>query len=157
MIVELFRRMHTTAMFAEATVLETLAPGDTEAVKLMSHILGARLVWITRLEGGDAKSINPFAEWPLEECRRAHPEIRRRWLALLDRIDDADTAKPLIYTTRDGKAFEVDVADVLTHMVTHTYHHAGQINRLVRQAGRDPASIDYVGFHRQELLAGDLG
>ncbi len=153
MIVELFRRMHTTAMFAENKLLDALQPGDAEAVKLMAHILGARLVWITRLEGGDARGISPFTERSLDECRQLHPALRKRWMALLDRTSDADVAKPLIYTAIDGKTFQVDVADVLTHMVTHTYHHGGQINRIIRQAGRTPPSIDYTVFHRQELLA----
>jgi len=41
------------------------------------------------------------------------------------------------------------VRDILLHVAMHGQYHRGQINQLLRGAGLEPISVDYIVFVRE--------
>ncbi|MGH7670969.1 MAG: DinB family protein, partial [Gemmatimonadaceae bacterium] len=52
------------------------------------------------------------------------------------------------YRNSAGKEFSSAVGEMLTQVATHGCYHRGQIAALVRAAGDEPQSTDFIAFAR---------
>jgi uncharacterized damage-inducible protein DinB len=53
--------------------------------------------------------------------------------------------------SRSDEIFEIKAIDVLTHVITHSFHHRAQLNLLLRQAGRNPPRAGYAYLARRKV------
>lgn len=49
-------------------------------------------------------------------------------------------------TLRSGKTTDISVLELFTHMITHEFHHKGQIMALCRLLGHIPPDTDVIRF-----------
>jgi uncharacterized damage-inducible protein DinB len=116
----------------------------------MGHIIGAELLWLSRMEGKPS----PLPVWPdlsTEECAARHRDLADQLTRSLE-----SWANPLDrrvgYTNSKGEPWTSTVEDILTHVVIHSAYHRGQIASDVRAAGLEPAYTDYIHAVRQGLI-----
>jgi uncharacterized damage-inducible protein DinB len=118
-----------------------------EAIELFAHILGAEHVWLSRLQG----TPSDYAVWPalsIEETAalaKSNSDAFGEWLAVLD---DARLSANVRYQNSAGATFESRVDDILLHVALHGQYHRGQVNLLLRQAGANPAPVDFIAYVR---------
>lgn len=120
---------------------------DAETLRLLSHIVAAEHLWLSRIDGARAR----VAVWPtltLEEIAALERENRVRLRDLLRRPDDS-RAQRVHYRNSAGNEFDNTVSDILTHVAMHGHYHRGQIARAMRLAGREPVYTDFIGFVRK--------
>jgi uncharacterized damage-inducible protein DinB len=150
-VIDLERLLRYDA-WANQQTLESLPRQGAPARSLrwMSHIIGAELLWLSRMEGKPA----PLPVWPelsVEGCEERQRDLSRQLTRSL-----AGWANPLgrevRYTNSKGEAWTSTVEDILTHLVIHSAYHRGQIASDVRGAGLEPAYTDYIHAVRQGLL-----
>jgi uncharacterized damage-inducible protein DinB len=115
---------------------------------MLSHILSAENIWMTRLRGQDSSGIPVFEEFSLEECARMSDELHREYLAYIDSLTESDLDTLVSYKNTKGAAFQTSIKDILTHVGLHGVYHRGQIAFLVRQGGGTAAPTDYIIFTR---------
>lgn len=118
------------------------APGAS--VTLYAHILGAEIIWLDRIQEVPQSS----EVWPdpdLRWCSQQAPLIRQRVQTVLD---GAASAREVSYTNSAGQAFRTPVSDILLHVALHGAYHRGQVARVLREEGLEPAPTDYIAYVR---------
>ena len=139
-------RMLRYDTWANRETLRSLRQADPPAQSLrwMSHIIGAELLWLARMEGRPA----PLPVWPdltVEECTDRLPEnLADAW--------DGPLSRPVSYTNSKGESWTSTVEEILIHVVIHSAYHRGQIASNLRAAGLEPAYTDYIHAERQGFL-----
>jgi len=121
------------------------------ALRFMAHVSAAERLWLGRLRQDPA----PVVVWPeltLEECAAESEAMAGAWGAFLDAAPGADLERPVGYRNSKGEPWTSTVGDILTHVVTHSAYHRGQVASVLRAAGFTPAYTDFIHAVRQGLL-----
>lgn len=122
---------------------------DDDARRLFAHIAAAEQLYLERLLGSD-----PFPQdfWPVLTTAVAGRLARESVDAFLAVIADADERwlrEAVRYRNSRGTYFETPREQLVIHVALHGEHHRGQIARLVRVAGGEPAVTDFIAFARE--------
>lgn len=144
------RRLWDHAAWADVALLSALDSVEApppQAVREYAHVLGAEEVWLSRLQGRASRT----TVWP--ELSRAQAtqlgrQLRADYEAYLSTLTEAALATPVTYTNTSGRTFSTPAGDILLHVALHGQYHRGKVNLLLRQAGIEPAPVDFIGFVR---------
>src|SRR5262245_21041198 len=134
--------------------LKSLPTAPPRALRFLNHVVGASLVWLSRLE----KEAAPFPVWPdftLQQCEEQVRRLPRKWRDRFADLAPADLAESIEYVNSKGERFTSRVDDVLTHVILHSSYHRGQIAAEVRANGAQPVLTDFIHCARSGLLEGD--
>lgn len=143
------RALWDHTLWADMKLFEALrnAPGADRAWREFAHLLGAQDVWLARLQGRTPRT----AVWPSLQPEEVEPlmnEVQQGYRELLGAMDAAIFERPVSYATSAGGRFSNTARDILLHTALHSQYHRGKINLLLRQAGAEPAPVDYIAFVR---------
>lgn len=135
--------------WADERVLEALdsCPDPGPARREYAHVLGAEETWLARLEQRDPR----VPVWPDPrdlETADFRRQLEEGYAAYLKGLDDADLGREVPYTNSAGRDFETRVGDILLQVLLHGHYHRGKINWMLREAGCEPAPVDFIGFVR---------
>lgn len=117
-----------------------------EILKIMSHVVSALFIWLSRIEG---KSPAPFPLWkiyPLQELIAMNEEITRRWLDFVQNHDDFNWE--MSYNNYVGDPYTNNVEQIMIHLVNHSSYHRAQVALLLRQNGMQPVNTDFITYDR---------
>jgi uncharacterized damage-inducible protein DinB len=117
----------------------------------MAHVLGTEYVWFSRIKA--EKSLMPV--WPelnLTEAQQHAQDLARIWSTYLDALDEAASARNIVYQNTKGETWSNSVEDILTHVIMHSTYHRGQIASDMRAAGNTPAYTDFIHGIRQNFI-----
>ena len=141
--------------WANREVLENLrrcgAPPPPKSVRWLAHVAAAERLWWGRM-AKDGATVPVWPEWTLDETEKRIEEMSRVWAARLRDLSPADLSAAVGYKNSKGESFVSTVGDILTHVVTHSAYHRGQIAADVRAAGFEPAYTDFIHCVRQGLV-----
>ena len=138
------------AFWADEKLLNALATRDDvppEAIREFAHIVGVGEVWLSRLEYRSSS----LAVWPtasLSSLDVLVREIHERWRSYLARLQESELLDSVAYTNSAGRRFDNTVGSILIQVVLHGQYHRGKVNLILRQAGLEPAPVDYIAFIR---------
>jgi uncharacterized damage-inducible protein DinB len=136
--------------------LRSLEVPSSELMRLASHILQAEEVWLCRIQGRQSPP-NAFTPVPLERMAADNEANYAGYKALLqatdgDKQSSDDTAftRRIAYKTFDGAAGDGSMADIILHVITHGYHHRGQMAAFCSQKQMKPfANTAYIVYTRR--------
>lgn len=149
-IVWYLRGLWEHASWADGVLLHALesAPDTaTEPWREFWHVIGTAEVWLARLEGREPRS----AVWPRltrAEVSSLMASVDSAYQAYLAELSEADAEKEIEYTNSAGDTFRTPIGEVLLHVALHGQYHRGKVNLLLREAGLEPAPVDFVAFVR---------
>jgi uncharacterized damage-inducible protein DinB len=86
------------------------------------------------------------------EIRDGLAELAGAWEAILTSPGDVALSREVSYVNSKGEPWTSAVKDVLTHVVTHSAYHRGQIAAEMRRAGHEPAYTDFIEAVRRGLV-----
>jgi uncharacterized damage-inducible protein DinB len=138
--------------WANDRVLDAMQSADAppeRALELFSHLLRTQDVWYGRVEGTEHADLDFWATDPLPACAERLDASTRRWQRVLDERSGA-LDDPIAYTNSSGTAFETPLRDICTHVVNHGTHHRAQIALVLREAGIEPPTTDYIFYLREQ-------
>ena len=148
-MLEFIRTLFVYDKWAIDRSLATLEnPANSRAQMMLSHILLAEKIWLTRLNGDDSSSISVSEELSLTECSRLSEELHSAYLKYVDSLTDAGLERVITYKNTKGLEFQTTIRDILIHVGLHAVYHRGQIALLVRGGGGEAASTDFINFTR---------
>jgi uncharacterized damage-inducible protein DinB len=139
------RRLWDHAAWADVALLsalESVTEPPAQALREYAHVLGAEETWLSRLQGRASRT----AVWP--ELTRAGVAQLAGYEAHLASLTDEALDLAVTYTNSAGRTFSTAAGDILLHVVLHGQYHRGKVNLLLRQAGMEPAPVDFIGFVR---------
>lgn len=124
----------------------------------VDHMLVVSQVWLGRLQG-EPVSVN-YRVINHPDWRELQLNLRRESRKLqgwLDAQPEAFFTGEITFTSGDGKARQMSVADALTHLYTHYAHHRGQISAVITRLRGPCPEMDFVYYRRErEKLLSEL-
>lgn len=148
-MLEFLKKLFAYDEWAIARSLGSIDPSDASKARLLlSHILLAEKIWLTRLRGQDSSAIPTFEEYSIDECREMAEELHRGYADFIEGLSETDLTRPLTYKNTRGDEFTTPIGEILTHVGLHGIYHRGQISWLVRESGGTAVNTDYITFTR---------
>lgn len=142
------RQLHFNRWAAERMLDHITAQDVNEGNRiydLFAHCLGAEAAWLGRWRGQA-----PALElWPKLERSKLPGTIQQHYDAF--RAILQETGDPTARRTLNSPTGPMDMAlmDILDQLILHAHYHRGQMNTLLRQAGKEPTLIGFFGFVRE--------
>jgi uncharacterized damage-inducible protein DinB len=149
-LLEHLRRSFAYDHWANGEALRS-AEGNERALRLMAHIAAAEWLWWARLRN----EASPAPVWPelsAAQCGEHLGELASRWREYLGSLTAGDLTRDVSYVNSKGESWRSTVLDILTHTVTHSAYHRGQVALVLRQQGSEPAYTDYIHCMRGRFL-----
>lgn len=116
---------------------------------LLSHLIAAQEVWISRIQG---RAMNISGVWQigsLEENAKLHADTMTDWLDYLTNLsDEADLLRIISYKNTKGDFYETPIIDIANHCVGHASYHRAQIMQLLRDNGHEPFDTTFITYAR---------
>ena len=153
-LVDYFRRQFAYNEWADREALAAIrkhAGASARPLQLMAHILSAERLWLERLMQ-QPQSLSVWPEFNLEQGEAQAADLGRMWRDYLDDMLPADLSRTISYKNSKGEAWSSAVLDVLTHVLTHSAYHRGQIASHMRASGQTPPYTDFIHAVRQGLI-----
>ena len=119
---------------------------DEKTLTIMSHVVSALFIWLSRIEGKSPAAYPLVQQYSLEELSKMNSEITNRWLKFVEEHDSFD--RVLVYNNYVGDPYENNVEQIMIHLVNHSTYHRGQVALLLRQNGLEPINTDFITYDR---------
>lgn len=139
------RRLFAHMQWADEQVLAALRDAThppERALGLYAHVLAAEHNWLARLAGTEPMPVFPTLS--LHACEELAQGNHARYDALARALSPIDLERVMAYRNREGEPQERRLEDILLHVALHGHYHRGQVAAVLREAGEEPASTDYV-------------
>ncbi len=130
------------------TNLRAAGPADRPRL-LLSHLLAAEQIWLSRIRGEPHPGIEVWPELSLDECADLVQRNATAYRDLVESVSPSDLDRVVAYRTSGGREYETKLIDILIHVALHGSHHRGQIAVAVRELGRAPENTDYITYVRE--------
>lgn len=112
---------------------------------LISHILNAHEIWMTRI----LKISTQYGVWQLQEYSNM-AEIDQQNFKLTQQIlTEKELDEKVEYKTSTGEFYSNVLYELLFHVVNHSSYHRAQINSELKNLGLKPLITDYVFYKRK--------
>jgi uncharacterized damage-inducible protein DinB len=136
--------------------LSTVPPGDygkdvpgfgfSTLRKQVIHIFNCEGFWISTLQGLRYVDRNPAEYHALADARLLQQEVRGRTHAYLSSLTDQQLNMNMELHFSDGDMAVRTPALVLHHVLTHAFHHKGQVVAMCRLLGHPAPDTDLNQF-----------
>jgi len=115
--------------------------------ELLAHLMVGERAWFERIEGQQVTT-TMFPLLTQDELVGRFTENAETFRRLIEsRLED------VIYFRRlSGEEYHARVADIIHHLVTHGYHHRGQLAAHFARSGRKFPNTDHINFLIQNRL-----
>ncbi len=150
-----FERLYRYNNWANDIILKALSENnvdDAEISKLISHLIAAQEIWISRITNRPPNVNGVWTVFTPEENRKLAEASGSDWLAFIDNIQESDYRRIISYKNTQGIAYDTPVIDIMCHAVNHTSYHRAQIAKLLRQMGIAPPNTDFITYARAFAL-----
>jgi uncharacterized damage-inducible protein DinB len=134
------------AIVQEVAALDSV--DNKKALAMLAHILAAKEIWLSRLNGQDSSSIATHPNLSRSECETLARTLDTGYNEFLSSLVEADLESSITYKNTKGEEFTTSIGDVLTHVAIHSAYHRGQIALLLRQGANTALNTDFITFAR---------
>jgi uncharacterized damage-inducible protein DinB len=111
------------------------------------HIFQGDRVWLARVSGSPRTAlVDPDETWTIDSLQSAWVDVHLGWIDWAGSV--SDVREVLDYVNMAGEAKQLELWQVVFHLVNHGTYHRGQITTMLRQLGYSPASTDLHGYYQ---------
>lgn len=133
---------HATTLSPSEFVRDVPGFGQASVRDQLMHLIGAEERWVLRLQDLPLPRWSA-AEYPtVESLRSSKQRVKLATLAYLDRLSDAELNVALTHRSKDWIGTLRSPAFILHHVVTHAFHHKGQVVAMFRLLGHPAPDTD---------------
>ena len=153
-----FKRLYTYNQWANEKYLALFRTMDEipeRIQQLMTHVLVAQKLWLTRIKGNPDLSLHIWNPLPMEELEQLAVENTKNWLEYLEQGDMEEFSRILKYYNFKKIYYESPVSDIIIHTANHATYHRAQFAILLRQMDIDPPNTDFITYSREISGQGD--
>ena len=133
---------HAALLTAEQFVAEIPGFGAPSIRDQLSHVIQCEQGWVHALQD------MPWTPWPHEDyttpdhLRKAKQLVMKETIAYLDQLSDAQLNTELARRPMGWSGPLRTPAFILNHVITHAFHHKGQVVAMFRLLGRPASDTD---------------
>ena len=114
---------------------------DSHPCKLLGHLMVGERIWFERIDGKQ-KTTEMFPLLTREELVAGFEENLQIYKKLVD--GHLDTV--IDFKRGSGEEYHARVIDILHHLLTHGYHHRGQLATHYARKGVSYPNTDHINF-----------
>ena len=114
---------------------------------LLSHSLGAEIIWIERLNGRSPDYLlgeNEFQS--LEEIIGRWDRVRADWLSYVNNVSQNQIESICSYVSTEGETRQNRVVDILQHVANHATDHRSQMTPILYRLNEPTPSLDFIFY-----------
>jgi len=137
--------------WADGEIIQSLkerAAPPPRALQIISHVIAAEKVWLSRIAGRPGQAPPIWPDLSLDECRSLGVDNAANLRRLVDPAEPRQLERIISYANSRGEQFRTALEDILLHVCMHGSYHRGQIAALVRSTGGVPINTDYITYVR---------
>lgn len=109
--------------------------------ELLGHLMVGQRAWFERIEGEQRTTVM-FPLLSREELAQGFADNAETARRLIDsRLEDV-----IHFRRATGEEYHARVVDILYHLITHDYHHRGQLAAHVARSGVSYPNTDHINF-----------
>jgi len=142
-------KMLDSEIWANQVLTETIEKAqspDERTLLLFSHLLSSYSMWVSRLKGTEMTT-TLFQERTLEESKALMKSMFSGLKLYLDQSTDEELDRVIHFTfPLDGSQRKLSVADAITHVITHSTYHRGQIIARLKEKVETLPLTTYIAF-----------
>lgn len=119
----------------------------------LNHLLVVDRLWTARIQDRESgiESLDQILFDDFESLKAAREEDDDKFIALVDRLSDAELEAPVRYRRIIGDGVEeARAGHILITLLNHQTHHRGQVHAMLTQAGVTPPPLDVI-FYLDEI------
>ena len=109
--------------------------------ELLGHVMVSERIWLERI-AGEQNTQATFPVLPREELLHGHEENREA----LEKLVAARLEDVIHFRRGSGEEYDARVVDIIHHLVTHGYHHRGQLAAHYARKGLSYPDTDHIRF-----------
>lgn len=109
--------------------------------ELLGHLLDSEKIWFERIEG-EQKTQDSFQVLTKEELLAGIEEHRQVFQKLIATRLEED----IRFKRDSGVEYHARVADIIQHLITHGYHHRGQLALYYARKSVKYPNTDHINF-----------
>ena len=114
---------------------------ETRPRELLGHVIVSERIWFERI-AGEQKTQTYFPVLSKDDLLRGLEENRETFRRLIDtRLEDV-----IHFKRATGEEYHARVLDILHHLVTHGYHHRGQLAAHYARKGVAYPNTDHINY-----------
>jgi len=148
--VEHLRQLFAYNDWANRRIIVSLKGSSSDRSRqILAHLLITEKEYYERLYGKDSTGFDFWPDLTLDECGTLARESATAFERLLRRFDEDGLAIRAKYRTSEGIPHENTFRELLTHVLTHSSIHRGNIMLKLREEGFEPPKIDYIIYLRE--------
>jgi uncharacterized damage-inducible protein DinB len=129
----------------------TTAKPDARSLELIAHILSAETLWLERIRL-QPQSLPVWPKLDLAATQAQADTLCDLWHGYFEGLTEGSLTQPVTYRNSKGESWTNTVADILTHVLTHSAYHRGQIASHMRETGESPAYTDFIHAVRRGII-----
>ena len=125
-------------------LIDNQIKASDKSVSLMSHIINAEHIWISRMLKEEAKC----DVWQVHSLADLKELDKQNYQTLLSILANNNGKELVNYKTISRIAHQNLLKDILFHLVNHGTYHRGQIAAECRACNIDPLASDFIIYKR---------
>ena len=114
---------------------------ETRPKELLCHLMCAERVWFERIYG-ELKTQATFFVMDKEELLKAFNENEQTFQVLIS----TKLGKVIQFKRFTGEEYHSKVIDIIYHLLTHGYHHRGQLAAYYARKGSKYPNTDHINY-----------
>lgn len=118
-----------------------------EITNLLSHIVVAQRIWISRLTNTPT-NLEPWTALAFEEIQKLLLENKKMFEEYFVSENEESLAETIKYQNSKGNWFNTNIVDILNHITHHSAYHRGQLSRLFKSYSIEIPTTDYIYYVR---------
>jgi uncharacterized damage-inducible protein DinB len=119
---------------------------QTSIADLLIHVANVYINWINNFEKPDSLPLHgPSEAKTLDDIRKIYQQIDAHVSSFLARHQN-DLALLITRDLSEVRTVSATPLELFTHVITHEFHHKGQILNMSRQLGHTPVDTDLIRF-----------
>jgi uncharacterized damage-inducible protein DinB len=130
---------HASAMPPGLLTKELPGFGYPTVLEQIAHVLSTEAGWVRRLQSLPFERVTPAS---LEKLRKVKRDVMAATAAYLDSISEHEMNAELERYPQEWVGPRREPAFILLHIITHAFHHKGQIVAMMRLLGHPAPDTD---------------
>ncbi|MEO8447434.1 MAG: DinB family protein [bacterium] len=118
-----------------------------KALSVMSHIVNAQIVWLSRIKNETA-DVQVWKIYSADELKSLLKKSSEDIMGFINEMSEEEPEKIISYINTKGEMFESYLKDILTHLIVHSAYHRGQVAMSIRPLFENFPNTDYIHYVR---------
>lgn len=153
-MIELVSKNYNYEFWSIQQYIDTLETVDTSSneipqdiVKLLSHIVVAQRIWISRITNTSI-DLQPWSRLEFEEMKVLFLENKKLFEEYFASCNEQTLSESIRYQNSTGTWFSTKIIDILYHITLHSAYHRGQLSQFFKAYSITIPTTDYIFFVR---------